>query len=186
VDKVLTDIGHFGWRNKDRFISINAVADQITGSSFCDELLERLAERNIPAKNLAVEITERYQFSDLERGRIALQRLVDAGIEIKLDDAGTGFGGFSYVQELPIETLKIDKMFIDTLRQEKGRDDPKRQVLHAIIGFAKSAALKVIAEGVETEDQVARLSVAGVYAIQGFVYARPMPAEEFLDWLGAR
>jgi EAL domain-containing protein (putative c-di-GMP-specific phosphodiesterase class I) len=186
VENILIDIRQFGWQNTDRFISINAVADQIADSSFCEKLIGRLAEQNIPAKNLSLEITERYQFSDLEQGRIALQCLVDAGIEIKLDDAGTGYGGFSYVQELPIETLKIDKMFIDTLRMGTERDDPKRHVLHAIIGFAKATKLDVIAEGVETEDQVARLRNAGVYAIQGYVYARPMPAEEFLQWMQAR
>lgn len=94
-----------------------------------------------------------------------------------------GFGGFSYVQELPIKTLKIDKMFIDTLR--KGSTDPKRDVLHAIIEFARVATLEVIAEGVETEDQVALLRDAGVYAIQRFVYARPMPVDEFIRWAQA-
>lgn len=178
---VVVDIKRLGWQDTNRFISINAIAEQITDSLFCEKLLRRLAENNIPSKNLAVEITERHQFPDLERGRIALESLVNAGIEVKLDDAGTGFGGFSYVQELPIETLKIDKMFVDTLRQEGG--DPKREVLFAIIEFAKAAKLKVIAEGVETHEQVARLKDAGVYAIQGYVYARPMPAEEFFQWM---
>jgi sensor c-di-GMP phosphodiesterase-like protein len=184
-EKVLDDIKRFGWQNSDRFVSINAVAEQITDSPFCARLLQRLAERNIPSKHISVEITERHQFSDLGRGRAALQLLVDAGIEIKLDDAGTGFGGFSYVQELPITTMKIDKMFIDTLRQEMTAD-PKRAVLQAIIEFARAADLDLIAEGVETEEQVSRLSLAGVFAIQGFVYSRPMPAEEFIRWMNAR
>jgi sensor c-di-GMP phosphodiesterase-like protein len=183
--KVLDDIKRFGWQDSNRFVSINAVAEQITDSPFCEKLLRRLAEKNIPPKNISVEITERHQFSDLDRGRAALQRLVDAGVEIKLDDAGTGFGGFSYVQELPITTLKIDKMFIDTLRQEK-QADPKRAVLQAIIDFAKAANLHIIAEGVETEEQVSHLSLAGVFAIQGFVYSQPMPAEEFIRWMNAR
>jgi len=184
VERIMEDIKRLGWQDTNRFVSINAVAEQITDSPFCEKLIRRLAESQIPAKNFSVEITERHQFSDLERGRAALRYLVDAGIEIKLDDAGTGFGGFSYVQELPIGTLKIDKMFIDTLQREGG--DPKREVLFAIIEFAKAARLKVIAEGVETEEQVARLKDAGVYAIQGFVYARPMPAVEFIRWMQAR
>jgi len=131
-----------------------------------------------------VEITERHQFPDLERGRAALQGLVEAGVEIKLDDAGTGYGGFSYVQELPIGTLKIDKMFVDTLLREPS--DPKREVLDAIIEFARVAELDVIAEGVETEGQVARLGEAGVFVIQGYVYAPPMPAENFMSWMNSR
>jgi sensor c-di-GMP phosphodiesterase-like protein len=184
VEQMLDDIKRFGWQHSDRFISINAVAEQITDSPFCTKLIQRLAEKNIPSKNISVEITERHQFPDLDRGRAALQYLVDAGIRIDLDDAGTGFGGFSYIQELPITTMKIDKMFIDTLRQDGA--DPKRAVLNAIIEFAKAADLHVIAEGVETEEQVSRLSLLGVFAIQGFVYSRPMPAEEFIDWLNAR
>lgn len=182
--KVLDDIVRFGWQNTDRFVSINAVAEQITDSRFCARLIGRLAERKIPSKTISVEITERHQFPDLARGRAALQCLTNAGIEIKLDDAGTGFGGFAYIQELPITTMKIDKMFIDPLGEEEDRD-PKRAVLEAIIEFARAAGLNVIAEGVETEEQVNRLKLAGVFAIQGFVYCRPMPAEEFIRWMGA-
>jgi len=180
----MVDIKRFGWQGMNRFISINATATQISDPSFRERLIRTLAENQIPAKNLSVEITERHQFPDLEGGRAALTYLVDAGIEIKLDDAGTGFGGFSYVQELPIGTLKIDKMFIDTLQRDGG--DPKREVLFAIIEFARAARLKVIAEGAETQEQVARLKDAGVYAIQGYVYARPMPAEEFFRWMRTR
>jgi sensor c-di-GMP phosphodiesterase-like protein len=181
VERILADLKRLEWQGADRFISINAVAEQITDSPFCEKLILRLAEREIPAKNLSVEISERQQFPDLERGRFSLQRLVDAGIGVKLDDAGTGFGGFSYVQKLPIQTLKIDKMFVDTLRPDRG--DPKRDVLFAIVEFAKTAKLKVIAEGVETRDQVAILMEAGVYAIQGYVYAHPMPPDDFIRWI---
>jgi EAL domain-containing protein (putative c-di-GMP-specific phosphodiesterase class I) len=183
VERILVDMKRLAWQGANCFISINAAAEQITDSPFCEKLINRLAESKIPAKNLTVEITERHQFPDLDRGRLSLQRLVDAGIGIKLDDAGTGYGGFSYIQELPIETLKIDKMFIDTLRSDRG--DPKRDVLFAIIEFAKTAKLRVIAEGVETRDQVASLMDAGVYAIQGDVYAHPMPAEDFVRWIQA-
>jgi sensor c-di-GMP phosphodiesterase-like protein len=184
VDQVLDDIQQFGWQTSNRFVGINAAPEQITHSPFCERLLRRLAEKNIPSRNIAIEITERYQFSDLERGRAALQGLVDAGIRIDLDDAGTGFGGFAYIQELPITTMKIDKMFIDTLREDGV--DPKQTVLHAIIEFAKAAGLHVIAEGVETEEQVRRLGLEGVFAIQGYVYSRPISAGEFIRWMNAR
>jgi sensor c-di-GMP phosphodiesterase-like protein len=183
-EKIVEDFKRFGWQDSDRFVSINAVANQITDSPFCAKLVRLLAEKNIPARNISVEITERHQFPDLDRGRTALQHLVDAGIRIDLDDAGTGFGGFSYIQELPITTMKIDKMFIDTLRED--RTDPKRAVLYAIIEFAKAAKLHIIAEGVETKEQVRDLGLAGVFAIQGFVYSRPMPADEFIRWMNAR
>ena len=132
---------------------------------------------------MSVELTERRQFTDLESGRRALGKLVANGIDVKLDDAGTGFGGFSYVQELPIGTLKIDKMFVDTLRIG---GDAKRQVLDAIVRFAQTSGLQTIAEGVETPEQVAQLSAMGVFAIQGYVYAKPMKGDDFIRWMATR
>ena len=180
---MLVDIKRFGWLHTNRYISINAVAEQITDSPFCDKLAGWVSEGKVSAENLAVEITERHQFPDLARGRSALAKLVEAGICIELDDAGTGYGGFVYVQELPIRTMKIDKMFVDTVQT---KSDAKTRVLEAIIEFAKTSRLETIAEGVETQEQVDHLRMREVYAIQGYVYARPMPAVEFIEWLAAR
>jgi sensor c-di-GMP phosphodiesterase-like protein len=183
VNYVLKDLKTLGWSGTHRYISINVVPDQITETPFCSTLIERLQAAGIPGRNLAVEITERSKLHDLEEGRRRLECLVAAGIDIKIDDAGTGFGGFSYVQELPVHTLKIDKMFIDTLRTE---GDAKRQVLDAIIHFTQKSGLGAIAEGVETQEQVNYLLRMGVFAIQGYVYARPMPFRDLLDWIAAR
>lgn len=120
---------------------------------------------------------------NLTAGRDHLLCPADAGVDIKIDDAGTGFGGFSYVQELPVSTLKIDKMFVDTLLAE---GDAKRPVLDAIIRFAKESGLSTVAEGVETKEQVDYLVQAGVHAIQGYVYSRPMPAEKLMGWVADR
>ena len=87
------------------------------------------------------------------------------GMSLKLDDAGTGYGGFSYIQELGVSTLKIDKMFVDTINS----DDVKHTVLDAIISFAQSSELGTIAEGVESESQVSYLKEQGVFLIQGYV-----------------
>lgn len=179
LKRVIADIKTLGWQNTSRYISINVTPEQVIEPSFCPNILQRLKESGIPPKNLALEITERRPILDLETGRRMLTSLVSAGIEIELDDAGTGFGGFSYIQELPISTMKVDKMFIDTLR---GRHDAKREVLDAIIEFAKLSGLKIVAEGVETPQQVEALAEKGVYAIQGFVYAPPMPMEELKHW----
>jgi len=180
VKKVLEDIKALGWVGTNRYISINADADQIMKTDFCESLVKQLTDSGIPGKNIAVEITERSPFTDLAAGRDRLLCLTDVGIDIKIDDAGTGFGGFSYVQELPVSTLKIDKIFIDTLRAQ---DDAKRPVLDAIIRFARESGLSTIAEGVEANEQVDYLVKAGVHAIQGYVYARPMPAERLMSWM---
>jgi EAL domain-containing protein (putative c-di-GMP-specific phosphodiesterase class I) len=180
VEKVLEDIKTFGWVGTDRYVSINAEPDQIVKTDFCASLVNQLKANDIPGKNIAVEITERRQLADLAAGRSRLLCLAEAGVDIKIDDAGTGFGGFSYVQELPVSTLKIDKIFVDTLRTES---DAKRPVLDAIIRFARESGLSTVAEGVETHEQVEYLVNAGVHAIQGYVYSRPMPAEALMRWV---
>lgn len=180
---VVADAQRFGWAGTHRYVSINLVPEQLHINGYCDRLSRLIAARGIEPNNVAVEITERRQFKDLERGRQVLGKLVARGIEVKLDDAGTGFGGFSYVQELPISTLKIDKMFVDTLRNG---GDAKRQVLDAIVHFAHTSGLQTIAEGVETPEQVTQLVAMGVFAIQGYVYAKPMKSDDFIAWMAAR
>ena len=182
-EQVIEDLKIFGWVGSEQFVSINFVPEHIYDDRFCDWFIELLYGNGLSGKNISVEITERRKFDDLEKGRKNLSRLVDKGIDIKLDDAGTGYGGFSYVQELPIATLKIDKMFIDTLNYE---DDVKTPVLNAIINFAKNAGLEMIAEGVESTEQVNRLASMGVFAIQGYVYGKPMGCAEFIKWMNSR
>ena len=101
---------------------------------------------------------------------------------MKLDDAGTGYAGFSYIQELGISTLKIDKMFFDTINS----NDLKSSVLDAIISFAKSSNLKMIAEGVEHQHQVEYLKERDVFMIQGYIYAKPMPIAQLQKLLQER
>ena len=183
VKKVLKDLKDLGWLGTNRYISINAEPDQIVKTDFCESLVKQLIDSGIPGRNIAVEITERRQLTNLTEARSRLLCLADAGIDIKIDDAGTGFGGFSYVQELPVSTLKIDKMFVDTLRTE---GDAKRPVLDAIIHFERASGLRTIAEGVETNEQVDYLVKAGVHAIQGYVYSKPMPAGRLMRWVEER
>ena len=119
------------------------------------------------------------KIDNLAKARNALQNFYDLGMELKLDDAGTGYGGFSYIQELSISTLKIDKMFVDTIAS----DDLKGTLLESMISFARESHLGMIAEGVEEQNQVSYLQERNVFLIQGYVYAKPMPIEEFVDWV---
>ena len=181
--QVVRDIARFGWAGSEHFVSINLVPEQLHTPAYGQQLAQLISQQGLQGRNVSVEITERRQFHDLVQGRQVLSLLVQQGIEIKLDDAGTGFGGFSYVQELPIGTLKIDKMFVDTLRTDS---DAKRPVLDAIVQFAQRSGLAMIAEGVETEDQVRKLADMGVHAIQGYVYGKPMSADDFMRWMATR
>ena len=107
--------------------------------------------------------------------------LQERGYHFKLDDFGTGYGGFAYLQRLGIRQIKIDKMFVDTI----GTDDLKRSVLDATIAFGLKSGMEMIAEGVETQEQVEYLHRHGVHLIQGYVYAKPMPLSKLKIWLMA-
>ena len=161
------------------YVSINVTPQQLEDDEFLSTTINLLKQRNVPAHRLAFEVTERIPFSDLTKARRIIQHLTDFGISIKLDDAGTGYGGFSYLQNLPIDTLKIDKMFVDTI----GTNDLKSNILDSIILFAKHAGLKVIAEGVETQAQVDYLHQREIYLMQGYHFAKPMPFDEFRQYL---
>ncbi|KJF80012.1 EAL domain-containing protein [Photobacterium angustum] len=180
ISHVTNDIAKLNNISDDFFVSINVVPRQLQNQTFATKLLNTLSANKVSNHRISIEVTERTPFTDLASAKAVMQRLVDNHIGIKLDDAGTGFGGFSYFQELPIRTLKIDKMFIDTI----GTSDVKANILNAIISFGKKAKLTMIAEGVETQEQVNYLKTQGIFLIQGFFYAKPMPfsdLEKYID-----
>jgi len=182
IRKAVKDAKALGWDKSGQFISINIVPEHLTSNRLLSLVEQLIAEFDIPPKVLSLEITERMKIENLEQARQHLEGFYRQGINLKLDDAGTGYGGFSYIQELGISTLKIDKMFVDTI----ARDDIKGSVLEAIISFAKSSKLELIAEGVEAPHQVEYLQQRDVVMIQGYVYAKPMSVSELKAWIAGR
>ncbi|MGR2767608.1 EAL domain-containing protein [Photobacterium ganghwense] len=160
-------------------LSVNVTPQQLENHRFVDCVLNILCKGKLPAEKIAFEVTERTPFTDVLRAKEVLDRFKHHGISIKLDDAGTGYGGFSYLQSLPIDTLKIDKMFIDTI----GTNDVKSSLLDAIILFAHHAGVELIAEGVESQTQVDYLQSKGVLLLQGYYFAKPMPFDELCQYL---
>ncbi|MEZ9199793.1 EAL domain-containing protein [Shewanella sp. 10N.286.54.B9] len=159
--------------------SLNLVPEQVEQEDFCCHI-ERLATSGFPTHQLALEITERLPLRNLEVANQHLERLKALGVVIELDDAGTGYGGASYLQELNIDILKIDKLFVDTLVLSPNNTP----VLDAYIQMAKTLKMEVIAEGVETHEQSLALLARGVHLHQGYYFSKPLPAEEFIQfWL---
>ncbi|KDM91559.1 EAL domain-containing protein [Photobacterium galatheae] len=153
------------------YVSINVTPMQLQDETFPEHVFSIIDSYDLERRNFAFEVTERTPFTDWVSAEKVITRFQMEGILIKLDDAGTGYGGFSYLQKLPIRTLKIDKMFVDTI----GTGDIKSNILDSIILFATNANLHLIAEGVETQEQADYLTQRGVTLMQGYHFAKPMP-----------
>ena len=176
--RVIQDIKRLEWAGKEKFMSVNIVPEHLYNDDLYNTIKALKTDDSWDFNNLSLEITERQKIEDMALAKATLLKFYELGIDLKLDDAGTGYGGFSYVQELGISTIKIDKMFVDVI----GTDDMKNSVLASIIAFAEASSMKTIAEGVENHEQVEYLAQHGVYKIQGYVYAKPMPINELIEW----
>ena len=144
----------------DRFKTINDTLGHDAGG----ELL----------KYIEVELTESVLMADPERANDVLQELHTMGVRISIDDFGTGYSSLSYLKRFPAETVKIDRSFISGLPG----DDDDTAITQAVIAMAHSLGLSVVAEGVETIDQMTVLRTMGCDEAQGFLLGRPMPAAD--------
>jgi two-component system CheB/CheR fusion protein len=142
-------------------------------------LLRRLrAEHGLPPNVLELEITESTLMEAGGEPGALLGELRRAGVTLAIDDFGTGYSSLSYLRHLPVDVLKIDRSFVNSIERD-GRD---LSIAGTIIALAHGLGLKVVAEGVETEDQRGLLEALGCDQGQGFLFARPMPAAEFEVW----
>jgi EAL domain-containing protein (putative c-di-GMP-specific phosphodiesterase class I) len=124
-------------------------------------------------EHLDLELTESLLFEYSENALYTLSKIKALGVNISIDDFGTGFSNLSYLNQLPIDTLKIDKSFIDTI----GKETLKAPIVDTIILLAKSLNLNIVAEGVELLEQVEYLAIRGCHQIQGYYFSPPVRAE---------
>ncbi len=165
------------WRDKyqyDMVLSINVSAIQYKKQDFVSRIMSLLKEYHIPPNRIELEITESVLIDDFEKVTRKMHTLREYGIRVSMDDFGTGYSSLSYLKGLPIDTLKIDKSFIDTL----ATDEATKTITEAMVGMVKKLGLETVAEGVETDDQLAYLKSIDCDNIQGFLLGRPMPEEE--------
>lgn len=158
-------------------VSLNVSVTQIIAGTALDDVRAALADSGLPAQRLHVEVTESVFASDHRQIIPTLAALRAMGVRISLDDFGTGFSSLSYLRSLPIDTIKIDKSFVDDIHHESG------PIIKAIRSLADAFGIDVIAEGVETADQAATLVETGVTLLQGYLFARPVPEAEVANWL---
>ena len=165
------------WRRKYHYpliMSINISAIQYKQPDFIEKLLQILENYDISPYEIELEITESILIDDFTEITERLAILRDIGIKISLDDFGTGFSSLSYLKGLPIDTLKIDKSFIDTVIT----DENTRIITESIIYMVKKLGFETIAEGVETEEQFKYLNEISCDIIQGYYLGKPMPAAD--------
>lgn len=165
---------------KDRGIAIAKVSVNLSALQFkrgdLGNLIKRvLQDSALDASVLDLEITEGMLMNDAEGAIAILNNLKQIGVSISLDDFGTGFSSFSYLQKLPIDTLKVDKIFVDHIDSNQ-RD---ANITGTIISLGKSLGLNVVAEGVERIEQFNQLKTAGCDEIQGYWYSKPLSPEDF-------
>ncbi len=163
-------------------ISVNLAAEHLQHDDFLSDIRAFAAAMAHLKPTITLELTER---SLIGEDRLVSQRLADLrreGIIIAIDDFGTGHCALSYLQTFPLDYLKIDRGFVNTIESIDG----ETPVLDAIIALADKLALKVVAEGVENEMQLRYLENHGVSLIQGYYFARPMESAVLSDWLGQR
>ncbi|MBQ8120038.1 MAG: bifunctional diguanylate cyclase/phosphodiesterase [Ruminococcus sp.] len=163
--------------NPDIKVSVNVSVAFLLSSDFLRTVKRALAETGFPAKNLVVEVTENLFISSVEVAKEVLSALKAMGVNIALDDFGTGYASLSYLHKLPIDVLKIDKSFIDTLDEENGNDE----FVQAIISMGHLLGCRIVAEGVETQKQLVKLKQYECDVIQGFLLAKPMSFDDAFE-----
>jgi diguanylate cyclase (GGDEF)-like protein/PAS domain S-box-containing protein len=155
-------------------ISINVSGKQLEEANFFPDLIDLLAETQVDARSLQIEVTETMLLKDPDRVAALFAQIRKVGIRIALDDFGTGYSSLGYLEKYPIDSLKIDKSFVDRL----GEGSTKKNIVRMIIDLARDLGLEVFAEGIQNVHQSDALMEYGCNLVQGYLYSPPLPAGE--------
>jgi diguanylate cyclase (GGDEF)-like protein len=163
-------------------VALNLSAMQFKRSNVLQDVQAALIAHGVSPDHIELELTETMVMRDPAAAEETMRSLRDAGLHLSLDDFGTGYSSLAYLKRFPFSSVKIDRAFVADITTNAG----DAAIAKAIIGMGHSLQLKVIAEGVETADQLQVLRESGCDQIQGFYFSRPVPAEEFGEFLRAR
>ncbi len=161
------------------YISVNVSARQFFQEGFLEMVDATLEKTSMNPRNLELELTESAFIQDVDRTVELLDQLRKRGVKLAIDDFGTGFSSLSYLKRFPLDTLKIDQSFIKDIH--KNQDD--LAIVRAIIALARVMKLRIVAEGVETEEHASILRREGCNILQGYLYSRPLPLGELQTFL---
>jgi diguanylate cyclase (GGDEF)-like protein len=158
-------------------LSINVAPQQILDATLVPQLLAVLREHGLSPQRLDVELTETALVSDTARARQVMQAMKGAGLTVTLDDFGTGYSSLSYLAEMTFDKIKIDRSFVRTLHERP----ESAKIVDAVIGLSRSLGVHTVAEGVETEHDAQVLLQLGCGLAQGYLFGRPVPADELMQ-----
>lgn len=161
-------------------LSVNVSAVSFSQADFIDELKNILADTGMPANLLTVEITEGVLMKELHMARAHLIKLKALGIKVSIDDFGTGYSSLAYLRHFEVNCLKIDRSFLIDI----GVNKADQAIVSSIVELARNLKLEVVAEGIETHEQLEQVFSRGCYLIQGYYFAKPMPRVELEQFLG--
>ncbi len=166
------------WKQGTEFdlrIAINVSVQQIMQPGFVNDVLSTLDKNQLGPESIEIELTESVFMADTDWVVKSLTKLRDAGLKIALDDFGTGYSSLSQLQDLPINTLKIDRSFISKLSNQPGVSN---SVTATIASIANVLGLETVAEGVESDEQLVQVADLGINVVQGFFYSKPVASED--------
>jgi diguanylate cyclase (GGDEF)-like protein len=162
-------------------VSVNLSPLQFSKGNLVSSVMSALASAGLPASRLELEITESVLLEKSERNITILNQLRDLGVRISMDDFGTGYSSIGYLRSFPFDKIKIDQSFVRDLLLDEG----SLAIVRAIAGLGVSFGMITTAEGVETEEQMRCLNLEGCIEVQGYLYSRPVPADEIVGVLAS-
>jgi len=160
-------------------VAVNASERLFRDANLVETIAVALSAAQLDPRHLEIEVTERMITQEPERCSRAIERLADMGVKVSIDDFGTGYTSLRHLQGLPVRALKIDESFV----REAHRRKEAQTITEAIIGIAKTFGLEVIAEGVESPEELSVVRALGCNNVQGYLVARPLPAEHVLEFV---
>jgi EAL domain-containing protein (putative c-di-GMP-specific phosphodiesterase class I) len=172
------------WRRQGIYatVSVNVTARQVANLDLPDQIVEALALYSLPGEALVIEVTESCLMGDAARTRTVLSRLREAGVGLSIDDFGTGYSSFTHLRDLPMSEIKIDRSFVTTAT----RSSANAAIVKSTIELAHNLGLEVVAEGVETQPCLDLLTDMGCDLVQGYLFAKAMPAGDLPTWSAAQ
>ncbi|WP_369959341.1 putative bifunctional diguanylate cyclase/phosphodiesterase [Pseudomonas benzenivorans] len=168
------DQGHHDWR-----VAVNLSALQFCHADLIESVADALAQHELPANCLTLEITETTAMRDADASLRVLEQLAALGVDLSIDDFGTGYSSLLYLKRLPANELKIDRGFVRDLAQ----DSDDAAIVSAVVALGQALNLRIVAEGVETLQQKSFLTNLGCNVLQGFLLGHPLPPQQFIQAL---